>query len=52
MKMHLAIIGITAMLSLAVGLVFADDFDVDWWTVDAGGCMSSAGGGFELSGTI
>ena len=28
------------------------DFESDWWTVDAGGLMSSSGVDFELSGTI
>ena len=36
--------------AVAVGL--ADDFDIDWRTVDGGGEMWSTGGDFELSGTI
>ena len=37
-----------------VGLpgVAADDFTLDWWTVDSGGDMWTSGGEFELSGTI
>ena len=31
---------------------FAQDYAVDWWTVDGGGEMWTSGGDFELSGTI
>ncbi len=30
----------------------ADDFEITRWTIDGGGVMFSAGGDFELSGTI
>ncbi|UCG17345.1 MAG: hypothetical protein JSV19_04795 [Phycisphaerales bacterium] len=30
----------------------AGDFEIDWWTVDGGGVMSSTGSDFELSGTV
>jgi hypothetical protein len=30
----------------------ADDFELDWWTIDGGGEMWTTGGDFELSGTI
>ena len=36
----------------ATGSVSANDFSLDWWTVDAGGEMFTTGGDFELSGTI
>ena len=45
---------LAAALAVVLGgtlLAAADDFDVAWWTVD-GGYMPSAGGAFELSGTI
>ena len=32
--------------------IMADDFSVDWWTIDGGGEMWTTGGEFELSGTI
>ena len=32
--------------------VVADDFSLDWWTIDSGGEMWTIGGDFELSGTI
>jgi len=32
--------------------LLADDFDLSWYTVDGGGAMFSAGGDFEVSGTI
>ena len=35
-----------------VGLAEADDFQISRSTIDGGGAMSSAGGDFELSGTI
>ena len=40
------------MLALASPAALADDFDLDWWTIDGGGKMRTAGGDFELSGTI
>ena len=30
----------------------AQDFSLDWWTIDGGGEMWTAGGDYELSGTI
>ena len=33
-------------------IVMANDFSLDWWTVDGGGEMWTTGGDFELSGTI
>jgi hypothetical protein len=35
-----------------IGLLLAQDFNIDWYTLDGGGVMWSAGGGFELGGTI
>ncbi len=45
------------VLTLAVVLtlapvVLAQDFDIDWYTIDGGGEMFTTGGDFELSGTI
>ncbi|HVP09683.1 MAG TPA: hypothetical protein VMV94_00680 [Phycisphaerae bacterium] len=40
---------------LAIALApaaIADDFSVDWYTVDGGGVMWTSGGSFELGGTI
>jgi hypothetical protein len=42
--------GIIAVLAAAN--VAADDFSLDWWTIDGGGEMWTTGGDFELSGTI
>jgi hypothetical protein len=39
------------LLSLA-GAAFAQDFAIDWYTVDGGGEMWTTGGDFELSGTV
>jgi hypothetical protein len=41
----------TAVLFVAIA-VLADDFEIDWYTVDSGGEMFTIGGDFELSGTI
>lgn len=40
------------MLIVATGVVLADDLALDRYTIDAGGEMFTAGGDFELSGTI
>jgi len=37
---------------LPAAWVFADDYTIDWYTLDGGGAMATAGGDFELSGTI
>jgi hypothetical protein len=43
-------LGIIALLAAAD--VAANDFSLDWWTVDSGGEMFTTGGDFELSGTV
>jgi hypothetical protein len=46
---------IVSILVLITGLATgaaAQDFDITWWTIDDGGSMWTAGGAFELSGTI
>ncbi len=40
------------ILLLAAGLTSAQDYDLDWWTVDGGGDMWTTGDDYELSGTI
>jgi hypothetical protein len=40
----IAVLGTTGIL--------ADDFDIDWWTIDSGGAVFTTGADFELSGTI
>ena len=47
----------TMVLGLVVGLAaalgaLAQDYSIDWYTVDGGGEMWSSGGPYELSGTI
>lgn len=37
---------------VAATAVLADDFEIDWWTIDDGGHMFTTGGEFELSGTV
>ena len=43
---------LVALLVVSAGPAVGDDFDVDWFTIDGGGDMWTAGGEFELSGTI
>lgn len=37
---------------LLTSTVSAEDFSLDWWTIDNGGALFITGGSFELSGTI
>ena len=43
---------LVALLTLSVGGTLAQDYAINWYTVDGGGEMWTAGGEFELSGTI
>ncbi|MHC4697320.1 MAG: hypothetical protein ACYTFA_11305 [Planctomycetota bacterium] len=43
---------VSAVILFGATAVPADDFTLDWWTIDGGGDMFSTGGDFELSGTI
>ena len=43
---------ILGILVLTNAATLAGDFALDWWTADSGGEMWTAGGEFELSGTI
>ena len=45
------IITFAAGLGLTLGAL-AQDYAIDWHTIDGGGEMSSTGGSYELSGTI
>ena len=42
----------TLILALACSAAPCDDMDIDWYTIDCGGEMWTAGGNFEVSGTI
>ena len=42
---------LTALLITTGASAFAQPI-IDWFTIDGGGAMLTAGGGFELSGTI
>ena len=42
----------TALLLLTATSAAAQDFSINWYTVDGGGEMFTTGGSFELSGTI
>ena len=48
-KKRLSIVG---LLLMALSPVLAEDYDVDWWTIDGGGEMRTASADYELSGTI
>jgi hypothetical protein len=43
---------LTCLFVLASAAVAAGQYEINWSTVDGGGAMASAGGGYELSGTI
>ena len=52
--MRCTLVGLTfgaAVVFLATSAT-ADDSNLDWYTIDSGGAMSSTGGDFDLSGTI
>ncbi len=51
MRKHLGPLGL-ALALLTTADARAGDFDIAWHTIDAGGALFTAGGGFELSGTI
>ena len=40
------------LLIVSLGGAVADDFAIDWYTVDGGGETASEGGGYSLEGTI
>ena len=44
--------GLIVTLAAAAAVAHAQDFTIDWYTIDGGGEMFSTGGDFELSGTI
>jgi hypothetical protein len=53
MSNYPTILSLALALTFAAGLcALAQDYDIDWHTIDCGGEMSSTGGGFELAGTI
>lgn len=39
-------------LYLATTVAAAGDFEIDWWTVDAGGTLEAEGDDWHLAGTI
>jgi uncharacterized repeat protein (TIGR01451 family) len=42
---------VLGVLALASGPVFAQSYEVPWWTVDGGGAMGTLGGTYAVSGT-
>ena len=40
------------LLFVCVSVASAEDYDLNWWTIDGGGETWCIGGDFELSGTI
>ena len=46
------LVGLIVTLAAAAAAAHAQDFTIDWHTIDGGGEMFSTGGDFELSGTI
>lgn len=51
-KWHKPILVLATLITIPFCAADADDYDLDWYTVDGGGEMRSTGGRFELSGTI
>lgn len=47
----LLVLALAALVSASALAAAEAGFDLSWWTVDGGG-GASAGGGYELSGTI
>ena len=48
-----SVVGVLAILAgVCVPGGYAQDYAIDWYTVDGGGHMTSTGSDFELSGTI
>jgi hypothetical protein len=43
---------VTFTFPLCIGMSVAQDYAIDWHTLDGGGAMRSTGGDYELSGTI
>ena len=43
---------LAALALLFAATALADEFSLDWYSIDGGGDMWTAAGGFELSGTI
>ncbi len=43
---------VAAFLTVTVGATLAQDYAIDWHTIDGGGEMWSTGGSYELGGTI
>ena len=46
-------LAVSVVISVSVAAtLMADDINIDWWTIDAGGGMLSTGDTLELSGTV
>ena len=53
MNTRFKLLAVTTVIVLATATTAsADNLTIDWWTIDGGGEMWTAGGNFELSGTI
>ena len=44
--------GLMIVLMMSAGVALAQNYAIDWRTIDGGGEMLTTGGGFELAGTI
>ncbi|MBI5762415.1 MAG: hypothetical protein HZA51_02690 [Planctomycetes bacterium] len=52
MKLLKYALAISALMSLGQTKLLGGGYSIDWHTTDGGGVSNSAGGAFELSGTI
>jgi hypothetical protein len=48
---NMMVLGVVVSLAAALGAL-AQDYSIDWYTIDGGGEMFSTGGSYELSSTI
>jgi hypothetical protein len=50
-KLFLILLTVILLSTTLVALADGPGYTLDWWTVDGGGTMSGAGGGYSLGGT-
>ena len=48
---HFILLTLGTVLVVPRGMAYGADYQIDWFTIDGGGQMTSSGGGFDLSAT-
>lgn len=51
-EVHVLLTLLVLLLPISIAIAQTDGFDLPWSTLDGGGYTFSAGGGYELGGTI